>query len=148
MDDRNLDTTQSHCLSWTSDSSFTIVSVLNPSYEGLTHKRTVTFAKDGSVLIVDTASGTAEGKVAVHYNLLECDPKEDYENHTLRTTFKDGNNISLCVMSPSKLTMLRKEGKVSFSYKHYNPRPAYSFSLLKRKGETVTFVTLIKPSSE
>lgn len=148
LDDRNLDTTQSHCLSWTSDSSFTIVSVLNPSYEGLTHKRTVTFAKDGSVLIVDTASGTAEGKVAVHYNLLECDPKEDYENHTLRTTFKDGNNISLCVMSPSKLTMLRKEGKVSFSYKHYNPRPAYSFSLLKRKGETVTFVTLIKPSSE
>ena len=48
-------------------------------------------------------------------------------------------------MSPSYITMERKEGRVSYAYRHYEDRPAYAFSAFKRSGETVTFVTLIRP---
>lgn len=142
---RNLENTDSRLLSWSADSTGTILAVENPSYKGLTHRRNVHFRNDGSVLIEDTASGEAEGEVAVHYNLLPCDPEEDFQHRSIKTAFPDGNNIRLTVLSPSYLTVSRQEGRVSYAYKQYQERPSYAFSAFKKAGEAVIFITLIEP---
>ncbi|MBQ9892138.1 MAG: heparinase II/III family protein [Bacteroidales bacterium] len=146
LNGKNLETTDSKLVSWLADStgraSFTVE---NPSYPGFIHQRSVDFRPDGTVLIEDTASGDGEGVVAIHYNLLPCIPEEDFIHHRISTAFPDGNNISIEVMSPSYITMERKEGRVSYAYRHYEDRPAYAFSAFKRSGESVTFVTLIRP---
>lgn len=43
------------------------MTVGNPSYEGLTHRRTVWFVDRQFFVIADEASGTAEGEVGLHY---------------------------------------------------------------------------------
>ena len=148
LDGRNIEHPESRLLSWSTDSTGTFLSVRTPSYDGLAHTRTVRFRSDGSVLIEDTASGPAEGRVALHYNLLPCEPVEDFQLHGVSTSFPDGNNIRLTVMSPSELNMVRREGRVSFTYKEYSERPAYSFETFKAKDQTITFVTLIQLTTE
>ena len=78
LDGRNLEHTDSKCLRWETDDATHIVTVGNPSYEGLTHRRTVWFVDRQFFVIADEASGTAEGEVGLHYNLVECDPAEDF----------------------------------------------------------------------
>lgn len=145
LDGRNLERTDSRLVSWSSDSTGTHLCVENPSYEGLMHRRSVFFRADGTVRIEDVASGEAAGVVALSYNLLPCEPEEDYLSHRVQTVFPDGNNVSICVLSPSYITMERLEGRISYTYKHYQERPRYRFSTYKKAGETIRFVTLIDP---
>jgi heparan-sulfate lyase len=143
----NLDSAATRLTSWIQGPDSVEMTIENPSYKGLTHTRTVVFRKDGSVTVTDKASGSAEGEVAIHYSLVEnCSPEADTSRNTVKTRFQDGNNITISVFSPEGAEMKEQEGRVSYSYRHYLPRPSYSFSVSKAAGQTVTFTTTIVPS--
>lgn len=149
LDGKNLETTDSHMVSWEDNADRTVCVVENQSYPGLKHTRKIIFHKDGRVIIKDKASGKAAGKVSISYSLLPCEPSEDFVNKTVTTTFDDGNNIAFKVKSNKcGMVMERKEGRISYVYRHYEERPAYSYTVNKKSGETVSFTTAITPVSK
>lgn len=145
LNGENIENPNTHLVSWIETKKSTVVVVETPSYKGLTHRRTVEFYKDGNVVITDKAFGEAEGEVAIHYNLLPCEPKVNLKRHSIETDFKDGNNIKIVVESDSEIFMKEEEGRVSYRYRQYEQRPAYSFTVGKKKNEVITFVTKIVP---
>ena len=146
LDGRNLEHTDSKCLRWETDDATHIVTVGNPSYEGLTHRRTVWFVDRQFFVIADEASGTAEGEVGLHYNLVECDPAEDFAACSAATRFSDGNNLLLKVFGAER--MERREGWVSRTYRQRTERPAYAFTVRKRAGKPVRLVTVLLPAED
>ena len=141
---RNLERTDSKCVRWETDSATDIVTVENPSYEGLTHRRTVWFVDRRFFVIADEAFGAAQGEVALHYNLVECDPAEDFAAHSAATRFDDGNNLLLKVFGAER--MERREGWVSRTYRQRTERPAYTFTAQKRPEKPVRLVTVLLPA--
>lgn len=117
-----------------------------PSYEGLTHRRTVWFIDRRFFVIADEAFGTAEGEVALHYNLVECDPAEDFAACSAATRFGDGNDLLLKAFGAER--MERREGWVSRTYRQRTERPAYAFTVRKRAGEPVRLVTVLLPAAD
>lgn len=146
LDDRNFEHTDSKCVRWTTDGATDILTVENPSYEGLTHRRTVWFVDREFFVIADEASGEAQGETALHYNLLECNPAEDTAAYAVATRFGDGNNLLLKVFGAEK--MERREGWVSRTYRNRTERPAYAFTAHKKPGQTVRFVTVLLPAAD
>ena len=146
LDDRNLDSTASHCLLWRTEGRDETVVVENPSYAGLTRRRAVFFVDRRFYVIVDEAWGDAEGDVALHYHLTECEPLERPDDCFVATRFEDGNNLALRVFGAER--MERTEGWVSRSYRHREARPSYAFRTHKRAGEAVRTVTVLLPARD
>ena len=143
---RNLEHTDSKCVRWETDGATDILTVENPSYEGLTHRRTVWFVDRRFFVIADEAFGAAQGEVALHYNLVECDPAEDFAAHSAATRFDDGNNLLLKVFGAER--MERREGWVSRTYRQRAERPAYTFTVQKRPEKPVRLVTVLLPAED
>ncbi len=144
LDGRNLDATDSKCLRWETVDGTDILTVENPSYEGLTHRRTVWFVDRRFFVIEDVATGVAAGRVALHYNLAECQPEEELAAGRVATRFEDGNNLVLQVFGAEAAEP--REGWVSHVYRSRNPRPAYAFTAEKRPGREVRFITVLLPT--
>lgn len=145
LNGKNLENTNSLCTLFTSIDSTDIVRVENDSYNGLRHRRTIHFVKQKFFIIVDEAIGRRAGDIELNYHLLECDPKIDWWEHSARTQFKDGNNLLLRVWGADRMEMDCEEGRVSRSYREYEPRPSLRFKVDKIGDKTVRFVTLILP---
>ena len=144
LDDRNLDATDSKCLRWETVDGTDILTVENPSYEGLTHRRTVWFVDRRFFVIEDVATGEAAGRVALHYNLAEGQPEEELAAGRVATRFEDGNNLLVQVFGAEAAEP--REGWVSHVYRSRNPRPAYAFTAEKQPGREVRFITVLLPT--
>ncbi len=120
----------------------------NPSYEGLTHRRSVFFVDQSFFILVDEAIGEAEGKVAIHYNLCEGDFKLDNSKHRINSEFEDDNNLVLQVFSPSSMAVLKEEGWVSYAYRQKAARDSFAFELEKKDKSTVRFISVILPTTK
>ena len=116
----------------------------NPSYEGLTHRRAMFFTAEGLLVIADQVSGTAAGKVGVHFNL--CPGRIEYaKDGTVRTLFADGNNIRIKTSATVPVQIREEEGWVSTAYRKKEERPAYAVEAQKDAGGEMLFVTVIAP---
>lgn len=144
LDGRNLDATDSKCLRWETVGGTDILTVENPSYEGLTHRRTVWFVDRRFFVIEDVATGEAAGCVALHYNLAEGQPEEELAAGRVATRFEDGNNLLVQVFGAEAAEP--QEGWVSHVYRSRNPRPAYAFTAEKQPGREVRFITVLLPA--
>ena len=145
LDGKNIVFEDSRLCYWEETDSSTVMSVLNCSYPGLLHLRTVDFHNDGKVLITDEAFGPDSGTVAIHFNILPCSPTEKLDEMTVSTAFPDNNNITLQVSAPDGAVMKRQEGRVSYAYRQFVERPAYKVEVYKKSGEVLTFRTSIIP---
>ncbi len=143
LDGRNLETTDSKCIRWQTDAKTDILTVENPSYEGLTHRRTVWFVDRRFFVIEDRAEGQASGRVMLHWNLAEGSPAADSAACSVTTRYDDGNNLMLRVFGAEK--MEPREGWVSYRYRERHPRPACAFTADKRPGQTLRFITVLLP---
>ena len=143
LEDRNLETTDSKCIRWVTDGTTDILTVVNPSYEGLSHRRTVWFVDRRFFVIEDLASGNAAGRVILHYNLAEGTPLADTPGRSIETRYEDGNNLLLKVFGAE--TMEPRQGWVSYRYRQRKPRPAFAFPAEKKFGENVRFITVLVP---
>lgn len=146
LDDRNFEKTDSRCLLWQTKGTTDVVVVENPSYDGLTHRRAVFFVDGSFFVIVDETTGEASGEVALHYNLVECDPTEEIAACAVSTRFEDNNNLRLQVFGAQKMD--RREGWVSRSYRERNARPSYAFTAHKAPGRPVRLITVLLPAAE
>ncbi|MBD5233615.1 MAG: heparinase [Bacteroidales bacterium] len=143
LDNKTLEKRKSNLLKWETNPEVDMVVVETPGYKGLTHRRAVFFVDKKFYVIVDEAYGDAEGDVALHYQLLPCDPLENSVNKSVTTAFADNNNVTVRVFGADRMTA--EEGWTSFEYRQKNRRPAYAFSTGKKKGEPARFITVICP---
>ena len=144
LDDRDLEKTDSKLLLWKATPELTTLVTENPSYEGLTHRRAMFFTAEGLLVIADQVSGTAAGKVGVHFNL--CPGRIEYaRDGTVRTLFADGNNIRIKTSATVPVQIREEEGWVSTAYRKKEERPAYAVEAPKTAGGELLFITVIAP---
>ena len=144
LDDRDLEKTDSKLLLWKATPELTTLVTENPSYESLTHRRAMFFTAEGLLVIADQVSGTAAGKVGVHFNL--CPGRIEYaRDGTVRTLFADGNNIRIKTSATVPVQIREEEGWVSTAYRKKEERPAYAVEAQKDAGGEMLFVTVIAP---
>ena len=143
LDDRTLTNRVSELLKWQTAPDTDVAVVETPGYDGLTHRRAVFFVDHKFYVIADEAYGPATGDVALHYNLVECDPLENAARKSVRTSFADGNDITLKVFGADRMT--REEGWVSRAYREKKERPAYAFRYAKNNSKPARFITVIYP---
>lgn len=149
LDNKDLEKTDSKCLLWDISGPTEMLVTENPSYEGLTHRRSVFFVDRTFYVIVDEAVGDAAGKVGVHYQMCEGNVTVDSEKLVAYTNFADGNNVVLQSFSDSGATMNEEEGWVSYSYRQKASRKAFSFDADKKSGDrAVRLISVILPTSD
>lgn len=144
LDNKNFKTRESKLLKWDSSPEGDLTVVETPGYDGLTHRRAVFFVDKKFFVIADEAYGDAAGDVAIHYQLLPCDPLENTVKQAVSTAFADGNNITMRVFGADK--MEAEEGWMSPAYRVKHSRPAYAFRSDKKAGKPVRFITVIYPT--
>lgn len=140
----NIDSTDSRCLLWKTEQNPEILVYENPSYDNLTHRRSVYFVDNTFFVITDEAYNKAQGNVAIHYQMCEGDFLIDKNKKSGMTNFKDGNNVFVQCFGSAPIEMKEEEGWVSYEYRKKAKRVAYSFSSVK-KEEPVRFITVIYP---
>lgn len=144
LDNRNLDNRVSKLLKWEATPCGDVTVVETPGYDGLTHRRAVFFVDKKFYVIADEAYGDAAGDVAIHYQLLPCDPVENTARKSVSTAFADHNNITLRVFGAEN--MVAEEGWMSPAYRQKEARPAYAFRTQKKSGKPVRLITVIYPT--
>lgn len=145
LDGANIEKADSKCLDFTTSESLDLLCVENPSYDNLSHRRTIHFPRKEFFVIIDEALGKRGGNVELNYHLLECEPKVDSSKHSITTRFADKNNIHLQVWGAKRMRMQCDTGRVARLYRQYNERPSFRFSVEKEASAAVRFVTLIVP---
>lgn len=148
LNERSLDSTTSKCRYWMPDGDTPTLVIENPSYYGLTHRRSVFFVNKTFFIIVDEAQGGAKGNVKLHYQLKEGKVNIDTLNLSLMTDFEGETNIALkCFPNNEKYSMNIEEGWSSTDYMKKTERCAVSFDTEKTNNETIRFITVIYPVS-
>ncbi len=120
----------------------------NPSYENLTHKRTILFVDQKFFVLIDNATGDAVGNIDLHYHFIEGEAVYNEKETSVRTNFADHNNIYLRCFSDQPIQLIKEEGKVSYSYRQEQQRPAFAFHQKKPDKKTIRFITVIYPYHE
>lgn len=130
-------------LLWVSEPGYDIVSAENPSYPGLTHRRTVWFVDRRFFVLLDEAIGDATGTIDLHYQFAPGNMRYDPVQHTARTLFPDAN--VLVWLGPDAPVELDQEvGWTGWSYNKRTTRPACRFRY-QGSGAPAAFVTLLVP---
>lgn len=143
LDNKTLENRVSNLKKWETNPDMDLLVVETPGYKGLTHRRAVFFVDKKFYVIADEAYGDAVGDVAIHYQLLSCDPLENTVNKSVTTAFADNNNMTIRVFGADRMSA--EEGWTSPDYRVKNSRPAYAFSSGKKSDETARFITVIYP---
>lgn len=124
----------------------------NPSYEGLTHRRTIFMVDDKFYVILDEAYGTAAGTVNLNFNITEGDDSQvvyDPEEGGFHTAFSDGNNLLVRTRGSKTGAFVKKTGFVSYNINQTAERKAYQLNLEKTADEPVVrYATVLLPTSD
>ena len=132
-------------LHWNPGENLDILVVENEGYKNLTHRRSVFFVDKRYFVVVDEAVGEAVGDVDIHFQLAPGKAVFNKKDFSVRSDFKDGWNVLVQTQEQFGLDLKEEEGQVSFQYTKKEPRPAFCFSMRKKTGKPVRFVTLIIP---
>lgn len=148
LDNKNLETTESVTKLWKPEGNVQILVTENPSYEGLTHRRSVFFVDGKYFVIADEAIGTATGKVNLHFQL--CDGKVDInsKNLSLTSDFEGDSQVKLQCFAPQNTLLEKEEGWYSTAYRQRTERTAVAFNADKKNEETMRFITVIYPETD
>lgn len=148
LDNRDLETTDSKCLLFNTEGKNDVFVYENPSYQGLTHRRSVFFVNREFFVIADEATGNATGTINLHYNLCEGAVKTVPEKAGVNTEFNDGNNIIVRSFTDVPMKMQEEEGWVSYRYNQRAKRLAYSLNVEKDSAKPARFITVILPVAD
>ena len=140
----------------TSSYGYEVLVLENPSYEGLTHRRTVFLVDDKFYVILDEGYGSAEGTVNLNFNITEGSDAQvvlDKDGMGFHTAFNDSNNLFVRTVSDQTASFAEKSGFVAYNivtdtYKEIS-RKAYRLDVAKRAEDTaVRYVTLLYPTAD
>jgi len=127
LDGKDLETTESRTVLWQPEGRVQKLVTENPSYQGLTHRRTIEFIGGRRFVIKDELFGDAVGKVALHLH-----PGPDAMQH-----------FSLKVKGPWGMVSREEKGWVSYRYREKEPRPHLIWEVDKKGKAPVIFTTYI-----
>ena len=139
-----------------STGSYEVLVLENPSYEGLTHRRSIFLVNNSFYVILDEGYGAAEGTVNLNFNITPGDDSQvvlDEAGFGFHTAFTDGNNLLVRTISDREMTFAEKQGFVAYNvltdtYKE-TPRKAYQLNVTKRAADAaVRYVTVLLPVSD
>ena len=148
LDNENLNTMDTKCLLWDSDTQSEILVIENPSYTDLTHRRSVFFVDKTFFVLIDEAIGKATGDIDLHFQFCEGRFTADKTNNTINSQFDDNNNIVVKTFANSPIELRKEEGWVSYAYRQKSERPAYAMHTVKRQPDTIRFITIIYPTEQ
>ena len=124
----------------------------NPSYTGLTHRRTIFMVDDKFYVILDEAYGPAEGTVNLNFNITEGNDSQvvyDVEEGGFHTAFTDSNNLLVRTRASKTGAFVKKTGFVSYNINQTSERKAYQLNLTKTADEPVVrYATVLLPTSD
>lgn len=124
----------------------------NPSYEGLTHRRTIFMVDDRFYVILDEAYGSAAGTVNLNFNITPGSESQVVLDPTaggFHTAFADGNNLLVRTVASKGGAFTPREGFVSYNINQTTERKAYQLNLTKTADEPVVrFATVLVPTSD
>ncbi len=124
----------------------------NPSYEGLKHRRTVYLVDNRFYVLLDEAIGNAAGTVNLHFHLIEGKDAEivyDSDKNGCHTAFADKNNLLVRTFPSKPCTFTEREGFVSYAINKTQARKSYQLDVVKTADEDVLrFVTVLLPTKE
>lgn len=127
LDGKDLEKTCSRTLLWQPEGKVQKLVTENPSYEGLTHRRTIEFYEGKRIVIKDELYGDATGKVALHLH-----PGPDALPY-----------FRLKVKGPAGTVSREEQGWVSYHYREKVPRPHLIWEVEKKNHKPVVFTTTI-----
>ena len=120
----------------------------NPSYSGLTHRRSVFFVDRTWFVIVDEAYGDAKGTVNLHYQMPRGNVPNSREDMTFYTDFEGGSNFMFRCFGPEGMSMKKEKGWISTSYMKKSQRIDASFNVRKDDSTPVRYITIIYPKAK
>lgn len=145
----NLQTTESKTLLWQPEGEVQVLVTENPSYEGLTHRRTVFFVEESWFVIVDEAVGNAEGVVNLNYQMPVGEVSIDGDKMRCTTHNDFESNLTLQCFAPRGATTTEAQGWFSDKYKSKVERKRVSFDVAKKASDkAVRYITVIVPHKE
>lgn len=149
LNGENLQTTESKTLLWQPEGDVQVLVTENPSYEGLSHRRTVFFVEEGWFVIVDEAVGDAEGIVNLNYQLPVGEVSVNAEAMRCATLNDFESNLTLQCFAPKGANTTEAEGWFSDKYKSKVERKRVSFDVAKKSTDkAVRYITVIVPHKE
>lgn len=152
LDNKNITACRGKCLLAEERADYDLLVLENPSYAGLTHRRSVWFVDQKFFVILDEGYGAAEGKVNLNFHLLPGSDEEvvvDAGANCAHTAFADGNNLLVRTFSTAPLTTTAREGYVSVKLDTEVPRKSYQVDLEKSADEPAArFITVLYPASD
>ncbi|MBR4851441.1 MAG: heparinase II/III family protein [Tidjanibacter sp.] len=149
LNGENLQTTESKTLLWQPEGDVQVLVTENPSYEGLTHRRTVFFVEEKWFVIVDEAVGDAEGIVNLNYQLPVGEVSVAKEAMRCATLNDFESNLTLQCFAPKGAYTTEAEGWFSDKYKSKVERKRVSFDVAKKSTDkAVRYITVIVPHKE
>jgi len=113
-------------LLWHKSPELDAVVVENPSYEGLTHRRTIWFVDKKFFVLLDEAIGDAPGTLELHFQLAPGDAHINTEAHWATTAFDDAN-VLIWADPKAPVTLAEEEGWWGRKYGHREPRKAFCY---------------------
>ena len=146
LDNKNLETTESVTKLWQPEGDVQILVTENPSYKGLTHRRSIFFVDRRYFVIVDEAAGDATGNINLHYQLCDGDINIAPRTLSLSSHFTGDSQVKLQCFAPKQTTLKEEEGWYSVAYRQRTKRTAVSFNTEKKTAESVQFITVIYPA--
>ena len=140
----------------TSSYAYEVLVLENPSYTGLTHRRTIFLVNNKFYVILDEGYGSAEGMVNLNFNVTPGDDSQvvlDSSENGFHTAFGDGNNLYVRSASNKEITFAEMPGFLAYnvvtsSYKE-TVRKAYQLNVTKSASdEAVRYVTVLYPTTD
>ena len=132
LDDRNLAVTQSRTLLWIPDGDTPVLVTENPSYEGLTHRRSIFFVQHAFFVLVDEVYGPAHGEVGVHFH-----PGPNLEGQ-----------YTLVCQGPENMVYDTMGGWMSTAYRSKVSRPHLVYHAPKDTAHSLCFVSVLIPGGD
>jgi heparan-sulfate lyase len=141
LDGHNSEVDGRHLL-WHTSPHFDALVVENPSYEGLTHRRSVWFVDKRYFVLLDEAIGDAAGSLDLHFQFAPGPVRFDAEQRCAVTQFDDGN-VLVWAGPEAPVRLQEEEGWFAWSYGKRKPRKACR---LRHDGTAPAFfVTVVVP---
>ncbi|MCA9450280.1 MAG: heparinase II/III-family protein, partial [Candidatus Omnitrophica bacterium] len=129
-------------LLWQTGSEGDVLTVENPSYDGLVHRRTVWFVDHTFFVLLDEAIGDATGELDLHFQFAPGEWSKDPERDTAYTRYEDANVLVRSIPTHS-LVLEEEEGWHAWTYGKRVPRPAFRFR--HSEQAPASFLTLVVP---
>lgn len=151
LDGRNVENCHGRMLVHRQKGNTDVLVLENPSYEGLTHRRSIFFVERKWWVIVDEGYGSAEGTVSLNFHLLPGSDQEvvvDIENNGAHTAFTDSNILLRTFSESDKLQTEALQGFYSTQTYQSVARKVCRSSVAKLATEPARFITVIIPGQK